>query len=371
MRLPNGYGSVIKLPGNRRKPYAVKVSYIDNSGEVPVRKRKYLAYFENQKQALSYLAEYNNNIVVKEHIPYINHLTFADLYGKWKSYRKTLPTNPSTQTWRNYDIAFNRFGKMHERKIISIKMQDLQDIINENNSKSDSTLGNMIAILHGMWQYAIINEYVEKDITTHLIRNSTYNGEPIHTRFTDNEIKALWEALGVINNVDIVLIYIYTGVRPSELLEIRKENVHLEERYMIGGMKTEAGKNRIIPIHEAIVPLIQNRLDEQRPFLITNKFGNQYTYKVYAASNWKVCMDRMNMNHAPHDCRYTFAALADSEKVNMNVICKKIIMGHSLGNKSGTAFKTGDKSDVTRGVYTEKTLEQLIKEINKLPVTFE
>ena len=372
MKLPNGYGSVIKLAGKRRKPYAVVISvYEKTDSEKPKRKRKYLDYFENKTQALSYLAEYNNGNVVKEHQQYALPLTFAELYEKWKAYRHTLKNNPTDKTWKNYNEAFNRFSSLHEKRIRSIRMQDLQDVINMHSSKSDTSLGNMIAILHGMWDYAMMNDFTDKDVTTHLQKNSTYSGEPIHTRFTNSEVQALWNALGTINNVDIILIYIYTGVRPSELLEIKREDVHLDERYMIGGMKTDAGRNRIIPIHEAIVPLIQYRLNQNRPFLITNKYGNQYTYAVYAASNWKICMERMNMIHAPHDCRYTFAALADSDDVKMNPIIKKIIMGHSIGNKAGTAFKTGEKQDVTRGVYTEKTIEELVKAVNLLPTNFE
>ena len=79
-------------------------------------------------------------------------------------------------------------------------------------------------------------------------------------------------------------------------------------------------------------------------------------------------MQRLGLNHAPHDCRYTFASLADN--AGMNVICKKLIMGHSLANVDGTAFKTGDRSDVTSGVYTEKTIPELLTEINKLPTVF-
>lgn len=368
MRLPNGYGSVVKLSGNRRKPYAVRISYTDNSGPKPIRKQKYLSYFEKKEQALIFLADYNNGNVIPEHQKYAHQLTFAELYDKWKKYRHTQKSNPTDQTWRNYDIAFNRFSSIHPNKVVSIRMQDLQDILDLNSSKSETTLGNMKAILHGMWEYAIINEYLEKNITEHLTTNSSFDGEPIHTRFTNSEIQALWNALGIVNNVDIVLIYIYTGMRPSELLEIKREDVHLNERYIRGGMKTEAGRNRIIPIHKSIIPLIENRLNQMRPYLITNKYGNKYTYGVYAGSNFKTCMEKMKMDHVPHDCRYTFASLADDN--NMNIICKKIIMGHSLGNKSSTAFKTGSKSDVTTGIYTEKTLEQLIEAIDILPTYF-
>ncbi len=50
MKLPNGYGSVVKLPGSRRHPWAVRVSYWEDlPGQAPKRKQKYLAYFAEQK----------------------------------------------------------------------------------------------------------------------------------------------------------------------------------------------------------------------------------------------------------------------------------------------------------------------------------
>ncbi len=368
MKLPNGYGGIIKLSGNRRKPYGVRISYMDTNVDPPKRKKKYIAYFADKKRALEFLAEYNSGHVVPEHQRYVDIPTFAELYDKWVRYRKGLKNHPSASTWKNYDIAFGMYAPVHDKKIISLRAQEFQECINLQCHKSVSTVGNMRAIVRGMWQYAIMNEYTEKDITQVLIFEGENAAVPIHTRFTDTEVQALWDAVGVINNVDIVLIYIYTGMRPSELLEIVPENVHLEERYMIGGMKTEAGKDRIIPIHEAIVPFVQYRLDQGRRYLITNKYGNHYSRNVYSNSNFSTCMNRMRMHHSPHDCRYTFAALADA--VSMNEICRKIIMGHSIANAAGTAFKIGGNQDVTRDTYTEKTLEQLLIEVNKLPTVF-
>ena len=78
MKLPNSYGSVIKLGGKRRKPYAVRISKLveDDTGKV---KRKY-----------TYLAEYNSGAVVPEHMKYSDSPTFAEMYEKWKKYRKSL-----------------------------------------------------------------------------------------------------------------------------------------------------------------------------------------------------------------------------------------------------------------------------------------
>ena len=57
MKLPNSYGSVIKLGGKRRKPYAVRISKLveDDTGKVK-RKYTYLAYFAKPEMAYTYLA---------------------------------------------------------------------------------------------------------------------------------------------------------------------------------------------------------------------------------------------------------------------------------------------------------------------------
>lgn len=50
MRLPNGYGSITKLSGKRRKPYAVKVTkeWTDDGKQV----QKYLGYYESRAKAI-------------------------------------------------------------------------------------------------------------------------------------------------------------------------------------------------------------------------------------------------------------------------------------------------------------------------------
>ena len=88
-----------------------------------------------------------------------------------------------------------------------------------------------------------------------------------HLSFSHSEIIKLWENISI-DFVDTVLMSIYTGLRPSELLKIEKEKVYFSERYMIGGIKTEAGINRTILIHEDIAPLIEARLLGSSRYLI-------------------------------------------------------------------------------------------------------
>lgn len=55
---------------------------------------------------------------------------------------------------------------------------------------------------------------------------------------------------------DLTLIMLYSGMRSGEIRTIKKENIFLDKNYMIGGIKTDAGINRIIPIHPKIKELI-------------------------------------------------------------------------------------------------------------------
>ena len=365
MKMPNGYGSVIKLSGKRRKPWAIRISKtIELPDGTLKRKREYLAYFAKQEAALQYLTEYNNGSIVTEHMKYANIPTFAEMYEKWKSYKNSLKDKLTANTWRNYEIAFRHFSDLHPQKITNIKVVDIQNCLNAHNHQSKTTIGSMRALLKGVYSYAVMNEYVEQDPTPFLKYEFTQTSISIHARFSDQEIDLLWKNLYVVNNVDIVLIYIYTGMRPTELLEVLTENVHLEEHYMVGGLKTENGYNRLIPLCDKILPLIRNRYNPDKKYLINNRYGNHYTYGSYQNSNWLTVMGKLNLQHTPHDGRYTFASLADN--VGMNPVCLKIIMGHATSDEERQNFKSRTGLDITKGVYTQKTMEELLHEVNKL-----
>ena len=88
------------------------------------------------------------------------------------------------------------------------------------------------------------------------LRLPTETKSELHKPFTEEELQILWK------NSDnyvatIALVLIYTGLRPSELLDIKRDNVFLDKRYMIGGAKTSMGTNRRIPIAKKIYPFIK------------------------------------------------------------------------------------------------------------------
>lgn len=352
MKLPNGYGSIVNLGKNRRRPFAVRIAigrHKNNKGNW-ILDYKYLGYFENRKDALNYLANYNSNNAVKEHIKLVEMPTFYEMYYEWRDYRQSMKNKLSPNTIRNYDIAFNRFGSLHDKKFVNITYQELQEIVSSCSDKSQNTIAGMRAILKGMYYLARTKGLLENDITELIHYEWTKSTSKIHSKFTDNEIRILWKNCYHVHNVDAILIAIYTGLRPIELCDMECSNINLKEQFMIGGAKTESGKNRIIPICDKIYPLIETRYKEGRKYLISNKFGNHYTTGVFYDS-FVNTVKKLGLKHNPHDCRHTFASLADA--VNMNEVCLKKIMGHSI-------------ADITKGVYTDKTKDELLSEVQKL-----
>ena len=75
------------------------------------------------------------------------------------------------------------------------------------------------------------------------------------------ELDILWSNLGKIKYVDWVLIQCYMGWRPQELATLRLDEINLDKWYMKAGMKTKAGKQRIVPIHTKVRQLLKQNYD--------------------------------------------------------------------------------------------------------------
>lgn len=112
----------------------------------------------------------------------------------------------------------------------------------------------------------------------------------------------------------------------GELLSIEIKNVHLKDRYMIGGSKTEAGKDRIIPINRKIEPFIKRYYEKNKDkkYLIVNAFDRQMQYSNYRREKFDTIMENLQMEHLPHDARHSAATLLD--KAGANKLCIKIIL---------------------------------------------
>ena len=346
MKLPNKYGIIEKLPGNRRKPYRVRktIGWDENGKQI----RKTIGYYETRTKALQELALFNEK-------PYdidIKKITVEEIHKKWQDekYPKI-----AYKTQQVYNMCWNYCQDIKDESFVDIRLQHLQSIVDGMGNKWSAKKAFKI-FWHQMYDFALKNDMDVRKYSEYIdIGKKTTKLERIP--FEEDEIDKMWENVDRMDFTDTILILIYTGMRIGELLDIKIEDVHLEKKYMVGGSKTEAGKNRVIPLHDRILPLVKkwydNSIEVSSEYLIFNHEYKQMKYWNYYHEKWEKAIEQLEFNkeHKPHDTRHTFSTRMD--RTPANKLCTKRILGHA-------------SKDITDKVYTHKDIEDLLEAVNYL-----
>lgn len=334
-RNPNGYGCVTKLSGKRSRPYVVKVTVYDaegNSKQVPV------GYAPTKAEALILLAQYNNSPweIDRERV------TLAILYQRWLEIKAP---KLGTSTQYSLKAAFKHCSKYYGVKYRVLKAYQMQDCI-DNCGYGYSTQGAIKNLFSHLDRFAFEMNIIDKmysQITTAPQASDTKR-EP----FTAKQIDALWKIIDQ-EWTDTVLIYIYTGFRLTELLNMKIEQVNVSEKYLQGGMKTASGKGRIVPVHPRIWPYIEKRVQQGDLYLFSYQGKKLSQTKYYKF--WNGVMEKIGADKTPHEARHTFETNLDNAGGNRK--CIDLLMGHK-------------SKDVGNRVYNHKTLNQLRETVELL-----
>ena len=333
IKLPNNYGSISKLSGNRRRPYVVRKS--KEGGGFTI-----LGYTASREEGLELLAQYNANPWDIDRAK----LTLQQLYDLWTEKKAPKLGKANQDSLR---AAFKHCSALLNRPYKEIKAFEMQDTI-DGCGRGYSTQGAIKNLWTHLDKFAL-----ELDIITRCysdLLTSTAAPPTSRTVFTAEEVARLWDHAGE-PWVDTVLIFVYSGWRISELLALTPADVDLSAGTMKGGTKTKAGKNRIVPIHSRIRPMVERRMAEGGPRLICSK-GKPISDQQYRRF-WAALMDTLHMKHTPHECRHTFETRLDSAGANRK--CIDLMMGHV-------------SKDVGNRVYNHKTLEELKTAIELLTI---
>ncbi len=269
-RLPNGFGTISELKNqNLRKPFRALVCVGKNFYGKPIYKSlKPETYFKTYNDAYAALLEYHKN-------PYDldSDLTVEQLYEKWTDkYFESLSSPSSERTiksaWNYCSAVYDMRAKDLRARHIKGCMEDGTYVVDGKGKHASPTTKTKIKSLFNlMLDYALEYELVDKNyartfnLSDDVIKD-VKEAKKDHIDFTDEEIKKLWDHLYDTDYVDVILIQCYSGWRPQELGLIELKNVDLENWFFIGGMKTDAGKDRLVPIHPRIRDLVKHRYQE-------------------------------------------------------------------------------------------------------------
>lgn len=368
-KLPNGFGQISEIKNrNLRNRFRVMVTVGKTSEGKPISKLlKPNAYFKTYNEAYEALVEYNKN-------PYdlnTSSITMTELYEKWsKEYLKTV----ATSNVQSIQSAWNYCSVLYEMRVADVRAKHLKKCIDgasrEGKGKiiqaSANTKSRIKSIFNLMFDYANENDLVEKNYArtfnvSDKILKEVEEVKRGHISFTDKEMEILWKNVDKIPYVDVILIQCYSGWRPQELGLIELNRVDLNNWVFAGGMKTDAGMNRLVPIHSKIRPLIKKRYEEainiNSKYLINctdsqRKNDIKMTYDKYR-HRFRSIRDKLNLNpeHRAHDPRKQFITMA--KRYNLDEYAIKYIAGHRI-------------SDITEKIYTDRTVQWLKDEMEKI-----
>jgi len=331
MRLPNGYGSVTKLSGTRRKPYIARVTVgkeFDEKKQDYVQKRVTLGYFAKKSEALEALARYSKN-------PYCALDASMKLRDLWNSIKDDV--NASDNRKRVYNTVFDKYmSGLGEMPVKDIKTKHLQQCIDECG-QGYATKSNIRSVMKHLFRYACQNDLVDKNYVDFIQfeQERTILEREI---YTDEEVNKLWEHADI-EEYALTLIYLHQGMRLKELFDLTKENVDLENRTINIVQAKNKYSIRMIPIHDTVYPLIKKMYDAPGDNMTTMskpKF-ERFTKQV--------------LGHRAYDVRHTFAT-----KCNRLGI-EKLVIQRIIGHKPDSLLEH---------VYTHLSMEELYEAINKV-----
>ena len=302
----NGTGNICKLSGNRSKPWMARKNDIC------------IGTFATRGEAQKALERLTDVNVTDKY-----NLTFKQVYERWYAEHSR---KISEKTLKDYAWAFKLCEPLHDRKIRSILRSDYQAIIikEEQKGRSKGTCQKLRVVLGmlGRWAY-------EEGIT--LVNNAdnlSTTARQLSTReiFLDADIKSISKS--TTNAADIALILISCGCRPGELFKVPL--VDCFDDYFIGGSKTEAGKNRVIPIGRdglAAYKKIRKEAVENGGTLLIDGYKGSHVYANFAKREWKTLMEEIDRTDmTPYTCRHTF--ITNAIKGGMDLPVLEAIVGH-------------------------------------------
>ena len=347
----NGTGSVYKLSGNLRNPWkAVITKYVDN-----VRETIPIGCYATKTEALEALARTEKGKVTNKY-----NMSLEEIYELWKGehFRKI-----GIDGQQGYVASWPYFSDNHNTKARDLSTQIIQNAIDKAIAKgmSRSKCEKIKQLGSQLCKYCMRENLIDKNYAEFVtLPKSKKSQKQI---FDANSIAKLFTASDDMT-AQIILTMVYSGMRVNELFSIKREDVYLEKQYMVGGEKTEAGKNRIIPIHPKIMPFVKDWYDEGHQYLISNSVGNKMDDDNFRKRKFYPLLERLGIIEplkpgekrklTPHSSRHTFVSSMVSNKARPEILQQ--VVGH-------------EKYETTIDYYdhiTDEDIKEMVAEVSEL-----
>lgn len=311
---------------------------------IPIKRRK--SGFKSKPAALAYC-----ETLLSQEAPKLRP-TLQQVYDAWEPWYEP---RIGVTTLACYRSAYKHYSVLAGRYIDTITAGDLQECMDKCPS-GKRTHQNMKVVAGLLWAYAYDRDMVPKDVTENLYigKAETTQRDPI----TEEELETIRQHIADEPFADYIYALCYLGFRPGEFLKLKKTDLRNEDgvSYLVGGSKTDAGRDRSVPIPQQIVQIIADRVN----VLGTDLLFPQYTYNrkgeftgykqmsdsYFRESIFKPMMQRLGIaeGKVPYCARHTYSdklkRAAGDDKT------KAALMGHTDYAFTQSKYQSIDVSDL-------------------------
>lgn len=329
LKRANGTGTVYKLQGRRKRPW------------VAARNKVVIGHYETKTAALDALGRLSGRDITERY-----NMTFKDVFEEWKAeHYRDITISGQTSYNRAYDI----FEPLHNKQFRSLKTLDFQNVIDQHMNKRHSTVSKYKQLVTQMSNWAMREEIITVNLASYIkLPENIKNEKEI---FSDNDIEKLKEDGS--ETAKIILMLIYTGMRIGELFYLPLSDYH--KTYVIGGEKTEAGRNRVIPIRPEGREYFAYFAEHAEGDLLLSGYEGDKVPSNFRKRNYYPLLDKLGIaRKSPHSTRHTYASRARKEGMRPEILQK--ILGHANYATTANIYLHTDIDELLAAVDPDSNL---------------
>lgn len=352
----NGSGTIIKRKYKHSTKYVAygPAKYDINETGCMILCRDKIGTFLSQKEAREAITSY-----LKHPTPKYSY-TVREVYEEWIAAPAFSELDKSTQT--NWTTCWQKVCRCTAVPIPDMLMRDmnvgtvrslLDFYAHEHTEKIDgketmlpplskSYVTKLKALMSQLCTYAMEYHIIDKNYASLAKLPKMEAGKK--RAFTDLEFAQLEKGWATAPGGDACYVLCYTGLRVSELCKLTKFSYDPKEHILRGGLKTEAGKDRVIPVHPKILPIIERWYHSSTGPLYPRPDGKPYNKDTFNLGVWKPCMKSLSLpdDLTPHSARHTFGTRLSAAGVRPEDIQR--LMGHTDYSMTANVYINQDDS---------------------------
>lgn len=316
----NGQGTIYKRSDIKSTPWeaVAPAQRVIKNGQIVIQ-RQIIGHYKTATEAREALEQFRLNPTTKLDI------TVEQVYTEWS---KTKFRNVGEKQIEAYENSYKKLSKIYKTKMRDLRTGDMQRIIDDNLHLSVSALQKIKVLLGQLCQYSLKNDIINKNYAEFIELPKEI--KTVKDCFTDLDIEKLKQTAGIVPYADLILIMCYTGHRIGEFLSLTRFNVvnDGEMMFLQGGNKTDAGKNKLVPVSPVIREYVDKWISKDGDTIFCNTQNKQFAVKYFREKIYYPTLEKVGLPKLPpHATRRTFSTRLAAAGVREDEIIK--MMGHT------------------------------------------